>query len=341
MAAPLRSTPPAHSAPAQPGGQVTPSPAGARVAGPRPATVRVVEHGAVVWVDIRQSDGPALAWLRSRFGFHPLDIEDLTTRSQRPKLDVHDEYLLLVLHFPVYDRQAQVSTPSEVHVFLGADYLVTVHDSRLKPVTRQFDQALADATDTPARLGPSPAHALYRLLDQLGDYLFPILNKVGGRLDTIESRLFEQTSRLLVYDISLVRRDIIALRRMLRPMLPVMARLEGEAIPQLPPALDIYWGNIHDHLERAADILADYQEVIDGLAATSESLATRRTNDVVRALTIISTIMLPLAVISGIYGMNIAGLPFAGHPWAAVFAAILMIVVVGGMLALFKLRRWI
>ena len=128
---------------------------------------------------------------------------------------------------------------------------------------------------------------------------------------------------------------------MLRPMLPVMARLEGEAIPQLPPALDLYWGNILDHLERAADTLADYQEVIDGLAATSESLATQRTNEVVRALTIISTIMLPLAVISGIYGMNIAGLPFAGHPWAAVFAGVLMIVVVGGMLALFKLRRWI
>ena len=144
-------------------------------------------------MDTRKPDGPALAWLRSRFGFHPLDIEDLTTRSQRPKLDVHDEYLLLVLHFPVYNRQAQVSTPSEAHVFLGADYL-----------------------------------------------LFPIFNKVGGRLDTIEAKLFEQPSRLLVYEISLVRRDIIALHCMLRPMLPVMARLEGEAIPQLPPALDLY-----------------------------------------------------------------------------------------------------
>ena len=81
--------------------------------------------------------------------------------------------------------------------------------------------------------------------------------------------------------------------------------------------------------------------MIDGLAATSESLATQRTNEVVRALTIISTIMLPLAVISGIYGMNIAGLPFAGPPWAAVFAGFLMVVVAGGMLALFKLRRWI
>lgn len=187
----------------------------------------------------------------------------------------------------------------------------------------------------------SQSHALYRLLDQLGDYLSPILNKVGGRLDAIETKLFEQPTRLTAYEISLVRRDIIALRRMLRPMLPVMAQLEGEEFPQLPQALDLYWGNVLDHLERAADILADYQEVIDGLAATSESLATQRTNEVVRALTIISTIMLPLAVVSGIYGMNIAGLPFADHPWAAVYAAALMIVVVGGMLALFKLRRWI
>ena len=153
---------------------------------------------------------------------------------------MHDEYLLLVLHFPVYDRQAQVSTPSEVHVFLGTDYLVTVHDGHLKPMVRQFDQALANPAGTLALLGRSPAHALYRLLDQLGDYLFPIFNKVGGRLDTIEAKLFEQPSRLLVYEISLVRRDIIALRRMLRPMLPVMARLEGEEIPQLPPALDLY-----------------------------------------------------------------------------------------------------
>ncbi len=311
MATPLRPTPPARSASAQDGGRDSLAPASARVAGPRPAAVRVIEHGPVVWVDVRQPDGPALAWLRSRFSFHPLDIEDLTTRSQRPKLDVHDEYLLLVLHFPVYDRRAQVSTPSEVHVFLGADYLVTVHDSRLKPMARQFDQAIADPEGALALLGRSPAHALYRLLDQLGDYLFPIFNKVGGRLDAIEAKLFEQPTRLLVYEISLVRRDIIALRRMLRPMLPVMARLEGEEIPQLPPALDLYWGNILDHLERAADILADYQEVIDGLAATSDSLATQRTNEVVRALTIISTIMLPLAVISGIYGMNIAGLPFA------------------------------
>ena len=100
MAAPLRSAPPAPSAPAQHGGPATRAPAGDGVAGPRPAVVQVIKHGSVVWVDIRQPDGPALAWLRSRFGFHPLDIEDLTTRSQRPKLDVHEEYLLLVLHFP-------------------------------------------------------------------------------------------------------------------------------------------------------------------------------------------------------------------------------------------------
>jgi len=146
--------------------------------------------------------------------------------------------------------------------------------------------------------------------------------------------------RRVVQDISIVRRDIIALRRIIRPQTAIVANLEQKDRPFIREDLDVYFGDIVDHLNKARDILEDHREVIEGLSETSDSVISYRINEMMRILAIISVVMLPLTLLSGIYGMNIA-LPLARDPLAFVFVLGLMIFMAGGMAFYFKRRGWL
>ncbi len=137
-----------------------------------------------------------------------------------------------------------------------------------------------------------------------------------------------------------MRRDIIALRRIIRPQIAIVATLEQKDRPFIQEELDVYFGDIVDHLNKARDILEDHREVIEGLSETSDSVISYRINEMMRILAIISVVMLPLTLLSGIYGMNI-GLPLRTHPLAFAFIIGLMILMAGGMMFYFKRRRWL
>jgi len=303
-------------------------------------TIATVTHGQVTWVDIRHPTEEDVQYLRAHYSFHPLDLEDCLSRVEHPKIDEYEDYLFLVMHFPLFDRQRQVTRPSEVDFFIGANYLITIHDGVLKPLIQLFDRCQEDEEVRQRYMGKGAGHLLYSILDILVDSLFPMLNKIGGHLRQIEEDMFTENVREIVQRISFVRRDIIAMRRVIRPQLSVVVALEKGERPFLQEDLEVYWGDVADAFRRAWDILENYSEVIEGLADTSDSVTSYRINEVMRTLTVISVIMLPLTLLSGIYGMNVI-LPLATYPWAFFLILGMMAATALVMLWVFRRRGWL
>jgi magnesium transporter len=307
--------------------------------------IRTVQQGALTWLDVQRPGQAEIEWLQARYpAFHPLHFDDITRRIQRPKLDERDEYLFLVLHFPVYNKITRLTTASEVDIFAGPGYIITVHSGHLRPLLRLFDQARDDPDLRAVVMGRGAGFLLYTIIDKLVDYCFPILNKIDQNIEQVEDVIFSENARQTVQEISLIRRDIIAYRRVIKPQISVIASLDrrGQAfIPLLGEDLSEYFGDLNDHLTKIWDTLEDYKDVIEGLSDTYNSLTSTRINDVIKVLTILSVILLPLTLVSGIYGMNFTILPGAEHPYGFWITLGIMGVIVLAMLAYFKFRRWI
>jgi len=302
--------------------------------------VELLTHGRVTWVNIEKPTPEDMAFLRQRYPFHPLDLEDCLSRLERPKIDEYDDYLFIIMQFPVFDDARRVSRPSEVDMFIGAGYLVTVHDGNLWPIAKLFDGCQADEEIRQKHMGRGASRLLHDVVDRLVDYCFPILYRVDANIQEIEEDIFTEDVAGVVQEISWVRRDIIALQRIVKPQIAIVANLEHKDRPFIREELDVYFGDVLDHLYKAWDMLEDHRDVIEGLSDTANTLTTYRINEVMKILTIISVIMLPLTLLSGIYGMNIA-LPLANFPLSFLLILLLMAVIAGGMILYFKKRHWI
>ena len=267
---------------------------------------KALTHGQVTWVNIEKPTPQDMETLRQQYPFHPLDLEDCLSRIERPKIDEYDDYLFIIMQFPVFDHDHRVSRPGEVDMFIGAGYLVTLHDGNLWPITHLFDSCQADEQIRQKHMGRGSSRLLHDLIDGLVDYCFPILYKVGTNIREIEEDIFTEQVPDIVRELSWVRRDIIALRRIVKPQIAIVASLEQGDRPFIREGLDVYFGDVLDHLYKVWDMLEDHRDVIDGLSDTANTLTSYRINEVIKILTIISFIMLPLTLLSGIYGMNVA-----------------------------------
>lgn len=306
----------------------------------RKLNLQTVRHGKITWVNIERPTKDEIEWLRQNYPFHPLHLDDCLSKIQRPKIDEHEEYLFIVLHFPVFNKMARVTVASEVDIFVGPDYFVTVHAGDIKPLRRMFQESLGSPTVRQELMGKSTGYLLYRVVDRLVDYCFPILNKIDANIEAVEDTIFEEDVRQTVRDISMIRRDIINFRRIIKPQIPVIASLEHKEMPFLQEDLEAYFGDISDHVAKIWDILEDYKEVVEGLADTNDSLTSYRLNEVMKILTTISVIILPMTLVSGIYGMNIQ-LPFMEHPMAFLMVVGFMVVMAVGMLFYFRKKGWV
>ncbi len=264
----------------------------------------------------------------------------MLSKRQRPKVDDYPEYLFIVLHFPVFDKTIQRLNAAELDVFLGPDFLITLSNVELLPVTRLFGRCRDDDALRDELFTKGSGRLLYEVLDDLFDYCFPILDKIGHKLDSIEDEMFEGHAEDVVRDISNVKQEIISYRKIIKPERATLRLLERHTERFLPEALELYFDDIVDATERIWDLLDNYKEVVEALEGTNESVIQHRQNDVLRLLTVFSVIVLPLTFISGIFGMNV---DFPGFGTAAAFWVIagVMIGVLVAMVAFFRLKRWL
>jgi magnesium transporter len=293
----------------------------------------------LTWVNIEGPTTGETEYLAEHYRFHPLDLDDCLSRRQRPKIDEYEEYFFVVLHFPLFSREMRVTVPSQVSVFIGKDYLVTVHQGALKPLVKLFKDCQLHEEARRANMKNS-GYLLYRITDRLIDYCLPITYKIMENLERVEHDIFDTRGRGTVIELSELRRDIISYRRVIWPMRAVVGTLGQKTQQFTREDLEVFWGDLVDHVDKIWDILDECKEIVEGLKDTNDSLYSHRTNEVIRILTIISTTMLPLTLVASVYGMNI---PLPGESRELSFAIILaiMVVVIGIMLAFFRHRRWV
>src|SRR5437763_2815669 len=302
--------------------------------------VEVVEHGGLRWINIERPGPLDRAWLEEHFDFHPLAYEDVASRNQRPKIDEFPDYLFIVLHFPVFDSTVGRLNAGELDVFVGQDFVITLPNAPLQPVEYLFERCRASEEFRDQLFSRGPGYLLYKVVDDSFDYCFPMLRKIGNKLDRIEEEIFEGRAEEIVRDISNVKQEIINFRKIIRPQRTVLRDLERTNQRYIAEDLEVYFDDIIDASERIWDMLENYKEVVEALEDTNESVISHRLNDVLLVLTSVSIVFLPLTLIASVWGMNVRvpGEGQIGAFWIIIGA---MVALFAGMVWFFRRRRWL
>src|SRR4051795_12785878 len=193
---------------------------------PETPNVETIEANGLRWINIERPRAADRAWLEEHFDFHPLDYEDVFSRNQRPKVDEYDAYLFVVLHFPRFDKQISRLNAAELDVFVGPDYVITLPNERLDAVEYLFERCRTREELREQSFSKGPGYLLYKIVDDSVDSAFPMLNKIGNKLERIEDDIFEGRSREVVRDISDAKQEIINFRKIIRPQRAALKDLE-------------------------------------------------------------------------------------------------------------------
>ena len=309
--------------------------------------VETVAGEGLRWVKIERPGALEWGWLEEHFEFESLDLEDVLSRNERPKIDEYPDYLFIVLHFPIFDRAVGRLNAGELDIFVGPDFLITIPNQPLQPVEYLFERCRAKEELRDQIFSRGSGYLLYRIVDDSFDYCFPMLRKIENKLEAIEEEIFSGHAEEVVRDISNVKQEIINFRKVIRPQRPVLRDLERVKGRFLAPDLDleIYFDDIVDAHERIWDLLETDKEVVEALEETNESVISHRVNDILRVLTAISVIVLPLTLIASVFGMNV-GLPGGGDPPGGASVSFwiivgVMVAILVGMVTYFRRRGWL
>ena len=251
------------------------------------------------WLDLDAPGPDELAQLRDIFGFHPLALEDSEDFGQRPKLDDYGDYVFLVF-YGAWRHQAQDPKPlRELHLFVSGQYLVTVHRDPLPPLDQQREQL-------DGRCLHSEQFLLYRVLDALVDSFFPLLADMDDEIDDLEDAVLENPTERQLDRLFSLKRELVAMRKVITPQRDLFAS-SVDRISELP-GLELderdYFRDIYDHLIRISDLIDSYRDLLSGATDLYLSTVSNRQNDVMKQLTVIATIFLPLGFITGFFGQN-------------------------------------
>lgn len=291
-----------------------------------------------VWVDLADPTPEEARILSDVFHFHELAVEDALDEAHHPKVESYGSYLYLILHGIDFEAPAHCFRTHDVDFFLGPNYLVTIHAPHSRSLQRMIDICRRNAM----ALGEGPASLMHRIVDTMVDNYRPEIDELTERLDALEKEVFEQTNARLARGILDFKRDVASLRSVVQPQRDVVGRLARREFPFIDEAVSYRFRDVHDHLVRLADEAMFFQDRITSLLDAHLSTVSNQLNSVMKILTVIATIFMPLTFITGLYGMNV-DLPHFGMGGSTVFWLLLvfMLVVSGGMLAFFRMRDWI
>jgi magnesium transporter len=304
---------------------------------------------AMLWVDLidgaEKGTDPEIAQVLSQvFKFHPLSIEDALEETSTPRLDDWGHYLYVVLHGVHYSADDEQLHTHELDIFIGKDYIVTHRWEKIAAVEHVKGNVLRDQRHTQR----GPDYVLYELCDQLAADYMPVLESLDGELDDLEGAVFDARrirGRLPTAQIFRIKRKVLALRRILSPQREVINKLARDPHPAIDPKEQIYFRDAYDHFVRLHELTENMRDVTAGTLDTYLSVAANRTNDVMKALTLVTVIFAPLSFITGFWGMNFFGASYEldlGVPRALLFVLMLLSIaaVPVGLLLLFKKRGW-
>jgi magnesium transporter len=303
--------------------------------------MRSLVFKGITWYDDPSPSEKDLRTIQKQFGFHDLDIDDCLSEHERPKVEDYDSYLFLVFHIPYMSKHTDRIGKEEVNIFLGPDFIVTLHEGRIALLDELWKKLEESEEVRKTYLDPGTGYFLYELMNQLFDGLFPVVDTITKEIRRIEGVLFENEEQVdLLKDIMSLKRNIITMRSILLPQRTLIATLEHKNRKFISEDLALYFDDILDAIERQWSLLDTAKEMIDALQETHEAWLQHKTNAIVRVLTIFSVTMLPLTFLASLYGMNVV-LPYQEHPQVFGGVVILMISMVVLMVGYFARKGWL
>jgi len=292
----------------------------------------------VTWINIDGlGDLSVLRILGERFNLHPLALEDVLDTSQRPKVEQYDDYLFVVAKM-IYLHKNQIDG-EQVSMFLGKTFLITLQE---EPEHDVFEPVRARIRSGQGRIRKAGSDYLaYALLDSIIDHYYPVLESIGAEIDTIEDELVDNPLVRPVGSLHEHKRTLTQIRRMVWPLRDVTNLLLHEEPGLIHPETKVYLRDCYDHTVQLMDLVESYRDVLSGLTEIHISSIGLRTNEIMRVLTVVTSIFIPLTFIAGVYGMNFQHMPELAKPWGYGACLLLMLIVAIGQLVYFKRRRWL
>jgi magnesium transporter len=287
----------------------------------------------LAWYQLETKDDSQLDELATKYDLHPVHIEDCREHSERIKIDAMPNYLFVTLK-PLDIVDDEIAN-FPLHVFVGRDFCITIGDMECKPVREAMERALRAGSDTP------PAKILYLILDTVVDAYFATIDHLDDRIDTIEDTVLEDPSPSVLENIFENKRKLIDLRRTVVATRDIGMHLQRDSGDLVDAALYPFYRDIYDHLLRLADTVDTLRDLLNNTLDVYLSSVANRTNQVMKVLTVLSTIALPALVISGIYGMNLKGLPFLESDYGTLIVGGLMLLSTVSLLVLLRRLRWL
>lgn len=301
--------------------------------------IETIKLGTLRWSHLFRPTEEELQGLQDYYHFHPLDIEDCKSPiNLRPKIDIYSDYHFLILHFPSMDIQGQFVEAKEVKVFWGKDFLITIGKSHwlVKEMFKLEQNKEVDPTKMEVR---SSDELLYKIIEYLMEDTLRLVTLVDKYVDDCGKELFRRHPEKIIEKISVTRKNVILLNTIFKPQMNLFNKLQNGTIKGFANNMEDYWGNIMDSYQRAWDIIEDDRELISGYSKTFDSLQVNKTNEVMKILTLVSSILLPLTFIASLYGMNIK-LPIQDRPGSFMIVSGVMVAIAIFMLIYFKVRKW-
>ncbi len=303
--------------------------------------ISTVKFKNLVWLNITDPTEKEIEYLRKKYRFHALDLEDCLSENERPKIDEYEKYLFLILHFPVLNKRTNRIETEELDIFIGPKYLITIHHNRLKPLMEMFEGCQKSLRTRKSLFSAGTGYLFYQMIDAVFDYCFPLLDNINSEIKELEKDIFEEVAEKdSLYDIMSLKRKIINFERIIVPQRPVIVTLEHKHKSFLPENMEVYFDDVVDKIEKIWNTLKTHKEVVDALGQANESMISHNINNVMKILTIFSVIMLPLTFLTGLYGMNVM-LPLDRNPDTFWMMIGLMGLVVVTMLVVFRWKKWL
>lgn len=306
-------------------------------------SIQETQHQGIVWVNVTRQGAKELSDIRKRFDFEQTDVDEAMPSFQRPKLVKRRDYYFIVLHFPVFDRQTKRLGFTELDIFLSANYMVTVHDNSLLHLESFFADCKKNADERVNYFSGTAAHLFFELLTRLEQSIFPSLLHINEDINAVDKQLFGAApERRVAEEILRLKTNIVTFRRTMQGHRTVLDRLVLQGGRDLQ--LTQYQNYINSLREECGEIwhmLESQKESINTLHETNESILSLRTNEVMRALTVISVITFPLTLLAAIWAIHAPGTPFMANPRGFLIIITGMAFLAVCMIIIFKRKKWL
>ena len=298
--------------------------------------LETISSNGVLWTNIQKPTYSDMTVLGQKYPFHRLNLEDCLSKIQIPKIDRYEDHTFVILHFPTPDKEKGFLF-SQLAIFIGTDYLVTIHHGDLKPLEELFAMCKIDQRQRQVIMGKSAGYLLHKIIDTLVDDLLHILMKVVGNIDDIEDSVFDERVSI-PRQISLLRREITTLRRIVIPLRRTVVDLSKDVQRFSREDLAVYFKDVQDHIEKVYEALEEAKETVEIYKDTDFMLSNEKTNKILAVLTIVFTLSIPATVIGTFYGMNI-NLPGGTEigPWdqLGIYTTLIFVLATSSVSALF------